>query len=356
MKTTFIRKTGFYGMGSSIQLRINNEKRSVLSHEQKITLDLEVPFTMQVTFYWLKSPVYTVKEAKPAYVITMNYLILQIYPFLFLATGLGAVFLQNLFFSFFAVIVLIAFFFYIKNRAYLIKEENYANSDLFLISFNRIEKWMRDEMGNARNMGFTELVRRLAQRKQLMIRKYEDDLLQLAQLRNAIVHDRIAVDFVIAEPNDWTVKRIQLIEQELIQPETVLPRFAKRVTGFEQDLPLLELLKIVAEKRYSQFPLYNKGKFVALITLRNIGFWLAKESQKGPVDLTNKRALDLIIQNGKYTNYHFVPAKTHIYEVEAMFREQGTLEAVLITKDGNPDGNLLGIVRPRDIYKQIEKD
>ncbi len=231
-----------------------------------------------------------------------------------------------------------------------------ANSDLFLISFNRIEKWMRDEMGNARNMGFTELVRRLAQRKQLMIRKYEDDLLQLAQLRNAIVHDRIAVDFVIAEPNDWTVKRIQLIEQELIRPETVLPRFAKRVTGFEQDLPLLELLKIVAEKRYSQFPLYNKGKFVALITLRNIGFWLAKESQKGPVDLTNKRALDLIIQNGKYTNYHFVPAKTYIYEVEAMFREQGTLEAVLITKDGNPDGNLLGIIRPRDIYKQIEKD
>ncbi|MBL4997623.1 hypothetical protein CU014_1457 [Enterococcus xinjiangensis] len=113
-------------MGSSIQLRINNEKRSVLNHEQKITLDLEVPFTMQVTFYWLKSPVYTVKEAKPVYVITMNSLILQIYPFLFLTTGLGAVFLQNLFFSFFAVVVLFAFFFYIKNRAYLIKEENYG--------------------------------------------------------------------------------------------------------------------------------------------------------------------------------------------------------------------------------------
>ncbi|MEB7514197.1 hypothetical protein NGC12_03175 [Enterococcus faecium] len=126
MKTTFIRKIGFYGMGSSIQLRINNEKRSFLNHEQKITLDLEVPFTMQVTFYWLKSPVYTVKEAKPVYVITMNSLILQIYPFLFLATGLGAVFLQNLFFSFFAVVVMFAFFFYIKNRAYLIKEENYG--------------------------------------------------------------------------------------------------------------------------------------------------------------------------------------------------------------------------------------
>ena len=28
-----------------------------------------------------------------------------------------------------------------------------ANSDIFLSSFNRIEKWMRDAMGNARNMG-----------------------------------------------------------------------------------------------------------------------------------------------------------------------------------------------------------
>ncbi|STP30136.1 CBS domain pair protein [Enterococcus durans] len=52
-----------------------------------------------------------------------------------------------------------------------------ANSDIFLSSFNRIEKWMRDAMGNARNMGFTELVRRLAQRKNAVIKKYEEDLL-----------------------------------------------------------------------------------------------------------------------------------------------------------------------------------
>lgn len=40
-----------------------------------------------------------------------------------------------------------------------------SNSDVFLSSFNRIEKWMREEMGNTRNMGFTELVRRLARKK-----------------------------------------------------------------------------------------------------------------------------------------------------------------------------------------------
>ena len=127
-------------------------------------------------------------------------------------------------------------------------------------------------MGNARNMGFTELVRRLTQRKNAVIKKYEEDLLQLAQLRNAIVHDRIAVDFVIAEPNDWAVNKIQQIEGELLQPENVLPRFSKHVTGFRTGSPVVRVTRNDLRKRYSQFPLYNKGKFEALITLRVIGF------------------------------------------------------------------------------------
>jgi len=230
------------------------------------------------------------------------------------------------------------------------------NSDLFLSSFNRIEKWMQEEMGNPRNMGFTELVRRLAQKQHQSIKKYEDDLLQLAQLRNAIVHDQIAVDFIIAEPNEWATKRMQRIEQELIRPETVLPRFAKHVTGFEWDIPLPSLLETVAQKRYSQFPLYHKGTFKGLVTLRMLGFWLAKESHHGVIDLQGKIAADLITQDGKYTNYHFVSAQTTIAEVEKMFGEQGTLEAVLITKNGDPNGNLLGIIRPRDIYHEVEKE
>lgn len=74
------------------------------------------------------------------------------------------------------------------------------------------------------------------------------------------------------------------------------------------------------------------------------------------IDLQGKIAADLITQDGKYTNYHFVSAQTTIAEVEKMFGEQGTLEAVLITKNGDPNGNLLGIIRPRDIYHEVEKE
>lgn len=59
--------------------------------------------------------------------------------------------------------------------------------------------------------------------------------------------------------------------------------------------------------------------------------------------------------NGKRVNFKFVSGDTKVSEVEKMFQTEGVLEAILITKDGNSDGNLLGIIRPRDIYTQEGK-
>jgi predicted transcriptional regulator len=162
----------------------------------------------------------------------------------------------------------------------------------------------------------------------------------------------VADDFVIAEPNDWAVTRIKQIEESLLRPEKVLPRFGKKVTGFERNLPLVEIMKIITEKRFSQFPVYDSGKFMGLITLRTIGFYFAQASLSGSVSLKGRIAEDLLLGNGKRTNFKFVSADTKVSEVEKMFQTEAILEAILITKDGHSDGNLLGIIRPRDIYSQ----
>lgn len=223
-------------------------------------------------------------------------------------------------------------------------------ADIFLSSFNRIEKWLREELGNPRNMGFSQMVRKLCSRQDLSVKKYENDLLQFSQLRNAIVHEKIGENFVIAEPNQWVISRIRKIEKELLQPETVLPRFGKHVTGFEQDIQITELLEIIAKKRYSQFPLYQNGEFQGLITLRALGYWFAKESVKGEIKLANRTAKELIIHDGKQTNFDFVSGYVSVNEIVQMFHNNTMLEAILITKDGNPNGKLLGIIRPRDIF------
>lgn len=223
-------------------------------------------------------------------------------------------------------------------------------AEIFLSSFNRIEKWLREQQKNPNNMGFAQIVRHLSKRSDLLVKKYENDLLQISQLRNAIVHEQIGEDFVIAEPNQWVIDRIHEIERELLQPEKVLPRFEKKVTGFEQEIALTELLKIIAQKRYSQFPMYQKGIFKGLITLKALGYWLAHESLKGEIKLTGKTARELILADGKQPNFAFVSAGTTVNEVEQKFRQDGRLDAVLITRDGDPNGNLLGIIRPRDLY------
>lgn len=226
----------------------------------------------------------------------------------------------------------------------------------FLSSFNRIEKWLRERLDNPANMGFSELTRRVSRQRNSELAQFEDDLIQMAQLRNAIVHEQIANDFIIAEPNEWAVERIQTIEKYLLSPEKVLPRFAKKVTGFEMDISVEKLLSIVAKKQFSQFPIYDSGVFKGLITVRGIGLWLAIESSQGTVNLAGKKASDLLIKNYKQSNYQFVSADTTVFNIEKLFSEQIRLEAILITKDGNPNGNLLGIVRPRDLYTISEKD
>ncbi len=226
----------------------------------------------------------------------------------------------------------------------------------FLSSFNRIEKWFREQLNNPTNMGFSEIVRRLSRKKDSHIPLFQDDLLQMAQLRNAIVHEQISTDFVIAEPNEWAVNRMREIEQALISPEKVLPKFAKKVTGFDINISIKDILAIVARKQYSQFPIYDAGIFKGLITVRGLGIWLAVESSKGDIQLEGRKAAELLVSNYKGSNYQFVGKEATVFQVEEMFVTQVRLEAILITKDGNPNGSLLGIIRPRDLYNNLEKE
>ncbi len=116
------RKTGFYGMGSPLVLRINGEKVRSINNNQTITIDVTAPFTMQITFFWLKSPIYKVTHPAHSYIVTMNLLLLQLYPFLFLASGLSAAYVQRLSYSLLVILLMIVFFLFIKNQAYVIKE------------------------------------------------------------------------------------------------------------------------------------------------------------------------------------------------------------------------------------------
>lgn len=226
------------------------------------------------------------------------------------------------------------------------------NADLFLASFNRIERWLREQVENPGNAGFSELTRRLAKNKRLGVHRVEVDLLEMAQLRNAIVHNHIAEDFVLAEPNDWAVERLQTIEKDLTEPEKVYPKFAKKVTGFEEDTPLTALLKIMAQHGHSRFPIYRQGKMLGLITAQSVGFWFAEQSlAEENVAFSGWLAGDIFKRVKPHKNYAFLAHDAFLFEARELFQNNLRIEAIFLTKDGDPNGNLTGMIRPRDIVE-----
>ena len=230
-------------------------------------------------------------------------------------------------------------------------------AEIFLASFNRIEKYLQTSLSLDKSIGFTNMVRMARKKENATVMKYEEDLMQIAQLRNAIVHERIAPDFIIAQPNQWIVDKIKMIETQLFHPKTVKEVFAKKVVSFEENTPLVDLLKIASQKKYSQFPLHHQGHFVGVITLRMLGYWFSQYFTS-EIDSTieNLRAKDVLKLEGKKANYQFVDEMAPVDEVIRLFHKYPQLEVIFISVDGQENLPITGVIRPRDLIQLEESD
>lgn len=229
------------------------------------------------------------------------------------------------------------------------------NSDRFLTAFNRIDHTMRDMVEAKDFLAFYRLIDQ-AKKKSPLVRKYEDDLRSYADLRNAIVHNRTSMDYVIAEPHLEVVEKIEHIDKVLAKPTYVGQLFRKRVLSFRTTDSLKYLLNIIRKQKYTQFPVYNeRNQFQGLITTVGITNWLAT-SLTGPQRQNRVPKLkDILRYEKNVKNYQFISRNMTIYEAEEIFKqgvERGRrFEALLITEHGRPHQKLIGIVTPIDIMK-----
>lgn len=228
------------------------------------------------------------------------------------------------------------------------------NSDRFLTAFNRIDHTLRDIIGAKDFIPFYRLVDQ-AKKKSPLVKRYEDDLRSYADLRNAIVHHRTSIDFVIAEPHVHVVERIEHIDEALAKPKLVGQLFRKRVLSFQITDSLQHTLKVIRKRKFTQFPVYEGNEFQGLITTVGITNWLAT-SIIGPRLPKHIPTLHDILQHEKNeVNYKFISRYITIYEAEEIFKqgvERGRrFEALLITEHGKPHQKLIGIITPIDIMK-----
>lgn len=228
-----------------------------------------------------------------------------------------------------------------------------VNSDRFLASFNKIEKLLKRLYAQDHYIPFQRLVD-LMSKNNAVVRRFRDDLKELAELRNAIVHERTDPVHTIAEPHDSTVSHILRIEQLIAEPPRVIPLFARPVKGFDLTDSITEVLRVIKLERFSQFPIYENGRFRGLLSDKGIAFWLAQQLDSKALVFSDIPIHNVLASQKNRENYEFIDRNTTLYEVQDIFDRRAIsrkprLDALLITHNGDPDQALLGIVTPWDL-------
>lgn len=147
----------------------------------------------------------------------------------------------------------------------------------FLAAFNEIERHLRRELGEDRHVGFTWMVNELHERGRLPERQ-QRALVAFARLRNAIAHGEYREGRPIADPLPETVAEIRRLAGILVDPPTVLGVLERRdpVTVAPDD-PVDRIHALLRETTYSQFPVYEDGSCVGLLTTDAVARWVAAD-------------------------------------------------------------------------------
>lgn len=237
-----------------------------------------------------------------------------------------------------------------------VQKDDYKNSERFISAFNTISKELEKIVNVGGHIPFYRLVD-MAKKKNGLIMTFKDDLKELSELRNAIVHSRDYPEYAIAEPHISVVEKVENIAAELTRPVTIIPFFERRVKTFQKNDPLMAVLKSIKTNGYSQFPIYDQEKFVGLITDRGITKWLAQNVEKTSIESCFEiRLSDVLSYEKNKPNYVFMSKDQTIYDVREKFLHHfdlysTRLEAVLITENGRSKEQLIGIATPFDMVR-----
>lgn len=219
----------------------------------------------------------------------------------------------------------------------------------FEADYNAVDRFLRKALGSIPQMSFTHLVKEYS-RKHSGWR--DADLLRtIAELRNVIVHTKTEPYRYIAVPTPAIAQNLQACRDRLENPARVIPTFRRKVETVSVDDTLVRVLKVVTQRDYSQFPVYEAERFRGLLTENGITRWLAHHvaTKLSLIELDDVPVKQVLQNEETRNNYQFVAPDMRMDDVSGLFESQELLEAVLITASGKESAKLLGIVTRWDM-------
>ncbi len=226
-----------------------------------------------------------------------------------------------------------------------------TNADRFINAYNQIDYSLRTIYDFKRSMSFSDVIRRSVVLNSV-VRKYEEDLIDYGRLRNAIIHNGNR-KYVIAEPHDDVVIKIEKLAELISEPPSALDRVGNReVITINRDMSIAKAMELMARTGYANLPTYDGEKLIGILNGRKLINILGNKLSENInlqefIDNTN---VGMIIQD-MGDDYYFMLADEELTIDSAMnyFENNRKLLIILITKNGKDSSRPLGIISSADI-------
>ena len=223
----------------------------------------------------------------------------------------------------------------------------------FLAAFNTIEAFLREQLGAKKSDSFKWMTTQAAHRG-ILSREQADDLKEYAELRNAISHSEYRDFKPIAEPLQETVDDIAHLRDSLLRPTLAIEVVGQgsKVVTFSPDDRVRDALAAIRETGHTQFPIYDGGACVGLLTANAIVRWVAEELAEG--DTVGTTTIDAALElSGRHDQAVFLPrAATATAAVDALstpFESGARPRLAIITEHGRADQRPIAVLGPTDI-------
>jgi len=222
----------------------------------------------------------------------------------------------------------------------------------FLAQYNKLDKYLQDNTGQAREVPFGTRLAALAQKHPVLWRN-EVKLKGYRDLRNILVHERDLNGGIIAIPTERALQEFEQIVQTLVSPSKLIPQFKRDIHLFSPSDPLVMALRHMGDNDYSQVVIQAEGKKLSLLTVEGVARWLEEQANDEIIDIMDahiedaqkfERAENVSIMNRNQTADDAL--STYMLAIE---QKRPRIYALLITQNGKLTEKPLGIVTPWDL-------
>ena len=225
------------------------------------------------------------------------------------------------------------------------------NASIFIDSYNKIDAQLRALYNFRSGQSFTDVVRQSADRN-AAVRRYENDLVDYARLRNAIVHQSMN-ETIIAVPCDEVVENILRIERLICTPPTIGETLAdKQVTSIDAQICLRRAVQLIAKTGYSNLPVYNGKRMVGIINNRRLIAALGSVLHRGQsVDafLAETSVEDVLEEGDLFIYYKYLGRRDTLQDVLNAFENNKKLLAVCVSENGKAGERIVNFITPADL-------